>query len=140
MRSPRQICTLLTLMLTLQMGVAASHPASVKEPVRDPAAFGKIGPINLAKTVPEAIGIALRLVRERRWHIVVHRSGLIEAVVPPTANSATAKISIVATQANEGRTSDIMIRSVSRSGVTRADMLRVKEFLAALQIADRETP
>ena len=127
-------------MLALPVGVAASLQASAREPVRVPAAFGKIGPINMAKTVPEAIGIALRLVRERRWHIVVHRPGLIEAVVPPTANSATAKIAIVATQANEGRTSDIMIRSVSRSGVIRADMLRVKEFLAALQIADRETP
>ena len=38
---------------------------------------------------------------------------------------------------DEGRTNDM---SASRSGVTRADILRVKEFLAALQIADRATP
>jgi hypothetical protein len=90
--------------------------------------YSDIVPLNMAKTPAEAIGTALRLVKERGWDVALSAPDRIEATA--TASPFQFKDDVV------------IVASVSRVGISdlgvNAD--RVRALIADLKAADRTTP
>lgn len=106
------------------------------------SAYSDIVPLNMAKAPAEAMGIALRLVKERGWEVALAAPGRIEATDTASPFKFKDDVVIIAALAPDGKTTTINIRSVSRVGVSdlgvNAD--RVRALIADLRAADRSTP
>lgn len=104
--------------------------------------YSDIVPLNMAKTPAEAIGTALRLVKERGWDVALSAPDRIEATATASPFQFKDDVVIVASLAPDGKTSMVNIRSVSRVGISdlgvNAD--RVRALIADLKAADRTTP
>lgn len=103
------------------------------------AAYGQLGPITLAKSVPDATAEVTRLAREAGWQIVVSdpSRGHVEATASVSFIRFKDDVVVRIVPTADGRQSRVDMRSVSRVGVgdLGVNARRIRDFLKALAAA-----